>query len=461
MFYRSSLRRFCLAGTIALGSALGLSFLAASPNFAADSLHASDTPEMSLVSIADAPQGIYEIASAADPDFVLDIKHCTVQDSDSRSLQMYHSLDVNQQKFYLEDLPGVACRFTALHSGDALTVSGEGSSVAMAALEHSESQNYAKSQCWQLKSAGDGTYFIQSRQGKYLTLGSADPFLGSEVVLSDYTGASSQQWILNETWISSADVADTDLINPYAEDGEFESLRLALKFGSEYEILRSSDLAQRMTETEDHKLILDPDYLSSFVEQLAQKYDTQGNPRRFRTSYGNEITLYKGNFGWKLDASATLQLLQDSLTLTTPKTLSPLWSHKGNELGEGSDIEDSYVEVDLENQKVWLYKNGKKLLETDCVSGTYNTDRQTPGGVYSIYYKQSPAVLNGPGYSSPVDFWMPFNGGIGLHDAQWRSSFGGDIYLTNGSHGCINLPRDAAELIYNTVTIGYPVVCYQ
>lgn len=165
MFYRSSLRRFCLAGTIALGSALGLSFLAASPNFAADSLHASDTPEMSLVSIADAPQGIYEIASAADPDFVLDIKHCTVQDSDSRSLQMYHSLDVNQQKFYLEDLPGVACRFTALHSGDALTVSGEGSSVAMAALEHSESQNYAKSQCWQLKSAGDGTYFIQSRQG--------------------------------------------------------------------------------------------------------------------------------------------------------------------------------------------------------------------------------------------------------------------------------------------------------
>ena len=119
------------------------------------------------------------------------------------------------------------------------------------------------------------------------------------------------------------------------------------------------------------------------------------------------------------------------------------------------------MEVDLENQKVWLYKNGKKLLETDCVFGTYNTDRQTPGGVYSIYYKQSPAVLNGPGYSSPVDFWMPFNGGIGLHDAQWRSSFGGDIYLTNGSHGCINLPRDAAELIYNTVTIGYPVVCYQ
>ena len=55
---------------------------------------------------------------------------------------------------------------------------------------------------------------------------------------------------------------------------------------------------------------------------------------------------------------------------------------------------------------------------------------------------------------------MPFNGGIGLHDSNWRSTFGGDIYKTNGSHGCINLPTDAAKLIYETVEIGYPVVCY-
>ena len=116
--------------------------------------------------------------------------------------------------------------------------------------------------------------------------------------------------------------------------------------------------------------------------------------------------------------------------------------------------------MDLVNQKVWLYKDGEQLLETDCVTGTFGTDRQTPGGVYSIYYKQSPDVLDGPGYSSPVEYWMPFNGGIGLHDANWRYSFGGDIFKTNGSHGCINLPLEAAKRIYETTYIGYPVVCY-
>ena len=141
--------------------------------------------------------------------------------------------------------------------------------------------------------------------------------------------------------------------------------------------------------------------------------------------------------------------------------LEPVWYHKGVLFTAGEDIGDSYVEVDLTGQKVWLYKDGKQLLEADCVTGTYGTDRQTPGGVYSIYYMQSPAVLQGAGYASPVTYWMAFNGGIGLHDASWRyGSFGGDIYKTNGSHGCVNLPEDAAKQIYETVEIGYPVVCY-
>ena len=74
---------------------------------------------------------------------------------------------------------------------------------------------------------------------------------------------------------------------------------------------------------------------------------------------------------------------------------------------------------------------------------------------------RSPDVLNGPGYSSYVEYWMAFNGNIGLHDANWRNEFGGSIYRSNGSHGCVNLPTEAAKLIYETVSYGYPVVCYQ
>lgn len=121
------------------------------------------------------------------------------------------------------------------------------------------------------------------------------------------------------------------------------------------------------------------------------------------------------------------------------------------------------MEVDLSGQHVWLYVNGEEAVSTDCVSGTMSKpDCVTPPGTYTLYYKESPSVLKGENneYESKVTYWMPFNGGIGLHDAVWRSSFGGDIYKTSGSHGCINLPLEAAAQIYERVYDGIPIICY-
>ena len=54
---------------------------------------------------------------------------------------------------------------------------------------------------------------------------------------------------------------------------------------------------------------------------------------------------------------------------------------------------------------------------------------------------------------------MPFNGNIGLHDAYWRYGvFGGNIYMIDGSHGCVNLPKEAAHKIYDNVESGTPVL---
>ena len=88
---------------------------------------------------------------------------------------------------------------------------------------------------------------------------------------------------------------------------------------------------------------------------------------------------------------------------------------------------------------------------------------ETQTGIFPIAYKESPATLipanetNG----TPVQYWMPFFDGQGLHDATWRSSFGGNIYQTNGSHGCVNLPPAVAEVIFNNVDTGAPVVLYK
>lgn len=121
------------------------------------------------------------------------------------------------------------------------------------------------------------------------------------------------------------------------------------------------------------------------------------------------------------------------------------------------------VEVNRKDQKVYLFVNGKQKLTTDCVTGT--TGHETPTGIYNIDWKTTNTVLrgfndDGSKYESPVTYWMPFNGGIGLHDATWRGEFGGDIHINNGSHGCVNMPLQAAKKIYGKVQNGTPVIVY-
>ena len=79
---------------------------------------------------------------------------------------------------------------------------------------------------------------------------------------------------------------------------------------------------------------------------------------------------------------------------------------------------------------------------------------------FEIRKKDTDTYLVGPGYRTHVDYWMPFNGGIGFHDASWRGSFGGSIYLYSGSHGCINLPTSAAATLYENIEAGCPVLCF-
>ena len=111
-------------------------------------------------------------------------------------------------------------------------------------------------------------------------------------------------------------------------------------------------------------------------------------------------------------------------------------------------------------QHLFYYKDGSLVVESDFVSGNEAKGWATPAGVYPLTYKQKDAVLKGEDYKTPVDYWMPFNGGIGLHDATWRSSFGGTLYKNGGSHGCVNLPHSVAQKIFENISAGTPVLCY-
>ena len=134
--------------------------------------------------------------------------------------------------------------------------------------------------------------------------------------------------------------------------------------------------------------------------------------------------------------------------------------------GVNGDIGTSYVEVDLTKQKVYLFINGDKYLDTDVVTGNASKKHGTPDGIYRIAYKDREATLKGleddgkTEYESKVEYWMPFNGDIGFHDAPWRTEFGGGIYKTAGSHGCVNMPPASAETLFNNISAGFPVVVH-
>ncbi|MBQ7588036.1 MAG: L,D-transpeptidase [Lachnospiraceae bacterium] len=115
----------------------------------------------------------------------------------------------------------------------------------------------------------------------------------------------------------------------------------------------------------------------------------------------------------------------------------------------------TYIDVDIANQTLTYFVNGNVALYTPCVTGS--PGRGTPRGLFQINSCIPGKYLNGPSWHVWVDRWMRFYGSCGIHDAKWRKSFGGDIYLKNGSHGCVNIPHDQAVALYNMVGIGTTV----
>lgn len=255
-------------------------------------------------------------------------------------------------------------------------------------------------------------------------------------------------------------VAATDAMNSYL------GANVTYDFNPATEVVDASVISQWVTVDADMNVTFNEEAVRAFIQSLADKYDTKGKPRTFTTATGNTVNVTGGSYGWKIDQEAEYNALianiQNAETVTRePNYASRAASHEGNDVGS------TYAEVDLSNQMMYFIQNGQVVLQSGIVTGNPNKGNGTPQGVYSLAYKALDQVLRGTKkpdgtyeYETPVKFWMPFNGGIGFHDATWQSSFGGSRYQTNGSHGCVNLPYDVAAQLYNLITAGTPVVCH-
>lgn len=206
------------------------------------------------------------------------------------------------------------------------------------------------------------------------------------------------------------------------------------------------------------------DNCAKFVAEIAAQVDERHNSIPFPSTNSGTINLSCAEYGHVIDQPGETEALFKELKECRSEEKEPLYSLNKN---VDSRFGGTYVEADLSNQHVYYYENGQLILDTPCVSGTkYDSSRHTVLGLYSIYYKQRNRTLQGPmvngvpSYTSFVNFWMPFYKGYGLHDASWRGSFGGTIYYSSGSHGCINLPYNAAATLYEHTEVGTPVIVF-
>jgi hypothetical protein len=249
------------------------------------------------------------------------------------------------------------------------------------------------------------------------------------------------------------------LVSEYEELQRYKDMTMIYNIGDQKEIIEGIDLQRWLTTDEAGGLTVDEAQVSAFVDDLASRYDTAYHPKRLKTSYGYIVEITKGNYGWKIDKKKEIAALKEAILSGQGEEREPIYLQTAASHTE-PDYGDTYVEINLSAQHLFYYKAGQLVVESDFVSGNIAKGHGTPGGAYPITYKQRNATLRGQGYASPVSYWMPFNRGIGMHDASWRSSFGGNIYQTNGSHGCINLPIHVAKTIYENIEAGTAVLCY-
>lgn len=259
----------------------------------------------------------------------------------------------------------------------------------------------------------------------------------------------------------------TDTLNLWDKINGFQQCGIIYQMGEEQVPVDASIVCDWIELNEDGSFVLDEqgrpklreNAVEEFINALADEYDTVGASRLFEATRGETVTVEGGIYGNKLDRKAEIKYLTDAFLNGRREVREPEYTQKAWKQGK-DDIGDTYVEIDMGQQMMYYYADGIQKLSTPVVTGNVSRRMGTPSGVNYVYLKQKNRVLRGPGYASPVDFWMPVKGGIGIHDASWRSNYGGIIYQTNGSHGCINTPRDIMVEFYDNVEVGTPVVMF-
>ncbi|MEB6549993.1 L,D-transpeptidase/peptidoglycan binding protein [Heyndrickxia sporothermodurans] len=237
--------------------------------------------------------------------------------------------------------------------------------------------------------------------------------------------------------------------------------------------LKASELIKNASVSNDKKITITASDIKKKIDAINRTQATLDKNFTFKTHSGKNISVKAEGYGWAINAEKEAERIQKAFekgdkAISASNIYGKGWSNEGigYETTANHGIGNTYAEVSIAKQHIWIYKNGKLVVSTDVVTGKHSTGEDTSPGIWYILYKRTPYTLKGTAvgkgeYAVDVKYWAPFtNSGQGFHDASWRKNWSKKAYLNDGSGGCVNTPPSIMKAVYDNLSTYDPVVIY-
>lgn len=266
-----------------------------------------------------------------------------------------------------------------------------------------------------------------------------------------------------EPEVKSEDEAITSVMDRIHE---LSTNQVVWEIAGKEEVIEGDLIEQWIYFDDANNLVINKHKVAEYIDSIAEKYETYDIVREFESTLRGTVEVLPGTLGWSIDSQETAAILANHIVSGAEGVVEPVVNGTGYGSGDPNSVGDDYIEIDLQNQHMWLYKDGKLVMETPIVSGFAGSSETIPGA-YAVWSMDRNATLVGTNvqlntsYRQPVSWWIPFDDtGQGIHDANWQGSFGGNAYTYAGSQGCINVPPHVMADFFEEVELGMPVMIY-
>ena len=263
-------------------------------------------------------------------------------------------------------------------------------------------------------------------------------------------------------------LADDDLSEQMAHIKALSETEITYTMAGEAVTIPQVEIENWIYYDEAGDVSLDEANVYAYIESLDSQYGSLHQYREFQSTLQGVVTIAPQIYGWTFDIDTEVAALMAEIYAGEAVTRQPHYTGNvyTNDISQKDDIGKSHVEIDLGHQMLYVYLDGELALSTEVVTGMPPLMETIPGA-WHILYKETDAVLKGfnphrqTNYETPVNYWLPFDWeGMGIHDASWQGTFGGDVWTYAGSNGCINIPSSVMPALFALVETGMPVIIF-